>query len=187
MKTSSAICAIGLLLGGTALAEDVQQRVEASRMVAQQFAQTLKEELLTAIGKGGPTRAVEVCHMRAPAIADEIADEKGWDIGRTSLKPRNPNNAPDAWEASVLSHFEDGKAHGQDPNQMEYYEIVEEEGRDYFRYMKAIPTKSLCLTCHGQSIAPAVSAKIERLYPEDQATGFEVGDIRGAFTIRQPM
>lgn len=187
MKRTSTICAIGLLLSGTAFGEDVQQRVEASRAAAKQFGQTLKSELLSAIGKGGPTHALEVCHTRAPRIAEQISDEKGWDMGRTSLKPRNPDNAPDAWEASVLRRFKDRQARGEDPRRMEYYEIVEEGGEPYFRYMKAIPTGSLCLTCHGQSIVPAVSAKIERLYPQDQATGFEVGDIRGAFTIRQPM
>jgi hypothetical protein len=28
-----------------------------------------------------------------------------------------------------------------------------------------------------------VSQKLQQLYPQDQATGFKIGDIRGAFTI----
>lgn len=30
-------------------------------------------------------------------------------------------------------------------------------------------------------------AKLEDLYPKDQATGHRTGDLRGAFTITQPM
>ena len=49
--------------------------------------------------------------------------------------------------------------------------------------MKAIPTAPLCLQCHGEAIAPPVAEKITKLYPEDKATGFREGDIRGAFVV----
>jgi hypothetical protein len=41
----------------------------------------------------------------------------------------------------------------------------------------------MCLGCHGKNIAPEVQAKLDELYPEDQATGFSEGDLRGAFVI----
>ena len=53
--------------------------------------------------------------------------------------------------------------------------------------MKAIPTGELCLVCHGTQIAPQVLEKLDALYPRDEARGFSAGDIRGAFTITQPM
>ncbi len=53
--------------------------------------------------------------------------------------------------------------------------------------MKAIPTGGVCLSCHGQRISQPVEAKLERLYPNDRARGYELGDIRGAFTITQPL
>lgn len=49
--------------------------------------------------------------------------------------------------------------------------------------MKAIGTEEVCLTCHGAAIAPAVLEKIQALYPDDKATGFGLGDIRGAFSV----
>ena len=49
--------------------------------------------------------------------------------------------------------------------------------------MKAIPTQPLCLACHGQEIAPPVAEKLAELYPGDKATGFEEGDLRGAFVV----
>jgi hypothetical protein len=53
-----------------------------------------------------------------------------------------------------------------------------------FRCTKAIPTAAEpCLMCHGSGLDPALKAEIERLYPDDQATGFKAGERRGAFTV----
>lgn len=51
--------------------------------------------------------------------------------------------------------------------------------------MKAIPTGGVCIACHGAELDPAIAQKINELYPDDQATGYKPGDIRGAFTISQ--
>jgi hypothetical protein len=51
----------------------------------------------------------------------------------------------------------------------------------------AIPANAPCLICHGEKIDPAVDARLKTLYPQDQATGHKQGDVRGAFTITQPM
>ena len=49
--------------------------------------------------------------------------------------------------------------------------------------MKAIPAGAVCLTCHGNDIDPELKAQIDAFYPEDRATGFKLGALRGAFTI----
>lgn len=177
------ICALPL----SALGEDQQERAAASREASKQFGMELKAALQKAIAEGGPVSAIQVCQLKAPAIAKGISQEKGWKVARTSLKYRNPNNAPDAWEQGVLQRFEERKQAGEDVEKMEYFEVLEEGGQKSFRYMKAIPTAGLCLTCHGAVIDPALEQELESLYPQDKARGFEVGDIRGAFTIEQPM
>ena len=53
--------------------------------------------------------------------------------------------------------------------------------------MKAIPTAALCLSCHGENIPADVDAKLKELYPNDQARGFKEGQLRGAFTLAQPV
>ncbi|RMG95091.1 MAG: DUF3365 domain-containing protein, partial [Candidatus Dadabacteria bacterium] len=35
--------------------------------------------------------------------------------------------------------------------------------------------------------APGLAAKIRELYPEDRATGFRAGELRGAFTLSKPV
>ncbi len=171
------------MLAGNAMAEQNTEHVEQSRAAVQQFFGQLKGELQAGMKAGGPVKAIEVCSEKAPAIARDVSKKQGLQIGRTSLKPRNAGNAPDEWEKSVLEEFEQRKAKGEHPKQMEKYEVVESNGQQSFRYMKAIPTGELCLKCHGTDIDPAVSAKLNKLYPEDKAIGFKQGDIRGAFTI----
>jgi len=149
--------------------------------------QTLKQELQAGMQEGGPINAISVCNLSAPAIANTYSVSRGWDVGRTSLKVRNPANAPDAWERSVLESFEERKTAGEDPAKMEYHEVVRQDGVKQLRYMKAIPTAQLCLACHGESVDSITRTRLEKLYPEDQALGYKAGDIRGAFSISQPL
>jgi hypothetical protein len=51
--------------------------------------------------------------------------------------------------------------------------------------MKAITTEGICLACHGKTLGPAVSKKISELYPSDHATGYSVGEVRGAFSLKK--
>jgi hypothetical protein len=101
------------------------------------------------------------------------------------LKVRNDNNAPDDWEAMTLRQFEKRKAAGENLKTMEYAETVKEGDKLVYRYMKPIPTAGLCVSCHGDVMPEALSDKVKTLYPNDQATGFKAGDIRGAFTLQK--
>jgi hypothetical protein len=185
-KLALSIIGLGLIAGCT-VADELEQRNAESAGVAMEFMKTLKGELQAAMQEGGPVNAIQVCNTRAPEIAAGFSEKKGWKVARTSLKYRNPDNAPDAWERQVLEQFEERKAKGEDPKQMSYAEVVEDGGTKTYRFMKAIPTGAVCLACHGEKIDTSVEARIQELYPEDQARGYSEGDIRGAFTITQPM
>jgi hypothetical protein len=155
--------------------------------IASGFAERLKTELMGAMKSSGPVHALEVCNTAAPAIAKD-ASAQGWTVGRTSLKPRNESNAPgDAWQKQTLAWFEAEKARGVDPAKLEKFEIAEKDGAHSFRYMKAIVIAEPCLACHGETIAAPVKAKLDVLYPHDQATGYKLGDIRGAFIVSKEM
>jgi hypothetical protein len=188
MQRLLTVIALGLsLTAPSGYAADYSDELEASRKTVKEFMQTLKKELQTSMQQGGPVNAVSVCNLIAPGIANTYSVRNGWEVGRTSLKLRNPNNAPDAWERSVLEAFEERKLAGEDPAQMEFYEVVRVDGDKQLRYMKAIPTSRPCLACHGESPDSIVKTRLEKLYPYDQALGYRQGDIRGAFTITQPL
>lgn len=161
------------------------EEVAQARELVKIFGSDLKSVLKTTMGTAGPIKALEVCHVQAGPIADKNSASSTWDIARTSLKVRNENNAPDAFELAVLQQFEQRKAAGESLKTMEYAETVQANGKTLYRYMKPIPTAGLCLACHGSTLADDVSTKINELYPNDTATGFAAGDIRGAFTLQK--
>jgi len=163
---------------------DPQSLSEESREIIKTFADRLQRELQQAMADGGPVNAIEVCRIRAPEIAAELSTD-GWLVKRTSLKVRNPLNAPDAFEREVLTDFEAKKAQGWEIEKLAYYKMKEYGETSEFRYMKAIPTQALCLTCHGEDIPADVLKRLDAAYPDDEARGYREGDIRGAFSLRK--
>lgn len=157
--------------------------VAAAKTAISALGGTLKGELMAAMKEGGPVAALTVCNEKAPVITDKVSTDQGMQVSRTSLKYRNADNAPTEWEKVVLENFESRKANGEDPKTMAYSEVVEIDGKQEFRFMKAVPTGGACLACHGETLSPELTAKIQTLYPQDLATGFKLGDIRGAFVV----
>jgi uncharacterized low-complexity protein len=166
---------------------DMTAHVEASKKGIMALGSNLKGELMTAMKAGGPVEALTVCNEKAPEISKQISAQNNMVISRTSLKNRSADNAPTEWETNVLQDFETRKANGEDLKTMAYSEIVEHDGKQEFRFMKAIPTDAACLVCHGENIAPVIQEKIQALYPDDKATGFSEGDIRGAFVVTKSL
>ncbi|MFP3982119.1 MAG: DUF3365 domain-containing protein [Desulfurivibrionaceae bacterium] len=178
---------LSVLCPGSGFSADLEKRAAESREFISQYANELKSRLRLAFLKGGAVKAITVCSEEAPRIDRRFTVRSGCEIGRTSLKYRNPDNAPDQWEKKVLKKFKKQNEAGRDPEDMELYSVVKKDGKKYFRYMKAIKTEEVCLKCHGKSIAPEVEKKIDKFYPRDRARGFSEGDIRGAFTLVQPI
>jgi len=187
MKKIVLISFICFLAAPFSFGQEPDQRLEASRAAVIKLASTLKNELMGAMMNEGPTAAIEICSKKAPEIAAQISKETGFKVRRTSLKTRNQANAPDEWELKTLQLFEKRLAEGEDATAMEFSEIVEANGVKLYRYMKSIAIKPPCLNCHGGEISQEIAEKIKSTYPNDKAVGFEMGQIRGAFSVSQPM
>jgi hypothetical protein len=140
--------------------------------------QLLGEEL-----KRGPDAAVKSCSEAAQLVTEEFGKERELDIRRVSLKYRNPKDQPDEYEAARLKEWEAAAKAGKPP--AERYETVTENGRRFLRYMKPITLQGMCLVCHGprEKLAPEVLEVLDARYPRDKATGYNAGDLRGAFTV----
>lgn len=173
-----------------AVAQEVTQDVQLltdARKVASSVPPKLLEMLNSQIAKDGPASTVDVCSEKAPQMAKAASEKTGWAIRRVSLLNRNPKAVPDAWEQAALEDFDRRTAAGEKPATLEKYGVVEAASGKEYRYMKAIPTQKMCLACHGTStdISPEVAEHLRTLYPADKATGYAVGQIRGAITIRK--
>lgn len=166
-------------------AHDKAALVEEAKLAVKALGGTLKGELQLAMKNGGPLNALDVCQTKAPEIAKAVSADKGMAVSRVSLKNRNPvMGKANEWQNTVLNDFETRKTGGESPDTLAYANIVKAaDGKQEFRFMKAIPTGKLCLTCHGAELKPEVSAKLKTLYPEDHATGYKEGDLRGAFVV----
>lgn len=138
--------------------------------------ESLGSQLKGALESGGPTGALAVCQQVAlplTAAAGESLD--GVTIRRTSLRPRNPANAPDPVDREVLEAMA-----SQSPPQVE----LRREGA-VTRYYQPLVVQELCLTCHGDPATfPAeLTSALASLYPGDTATGYAVGDLRGVVRV----
>lgn len=164
--------------------------MQRARAMTKAFASELQSTLLAAIESGGPAHAISVCKHDAPRIAAEQASE-GWTLRRTALRVRNPDNSPSAWQQTVLERWQSQLEAGEvsDPAALEWAELVDGSDGAELRYMRAIPLGGVCMACHGPAdqLLPEVAAAIAEHYPEDQATGFRVGELRGAFVVTGPV
>jgi hypothetical protein len=172
-------------------AEDIARHSEDSRKAAATLMQQLAAELKQALAESGPESAISVCKVKAPAIAADVSKSAGMSVARVSLKPRNTVlGTPDEWEARVLADFDARAAGGDKLDAIEHAEVVSDAtGRKVFRYMKAAGTQQVCLTCHGPTaqMSDALRARLAAEYPADKATGYALGQVRGAVSVRRPL
>jgi hypothetical protein len=139
------------------------------------FGGRLKKELLAAVESGGPVQAVEVCHTRAPQIAQEVSSQTGLKMGRSSHRTRNSDNAPSPAVAAYLEKYSQTAAKDVPVEVMDQGE--------FDLVIAPIATGPLCLKCHGDpnTFAPELKEALAQHYPDDQATGFQAGELRGVF------
>ena len=152
-----------------------QQQIQHRRALAAQteMFQTLLARLTAAMQAGGPPNAIAVCSTDAKIIADQISNEHNLTIARTSSKLRNHSNAPPKWATIAL-----------ESNPTEPIILTNELG--HLALINPIKLAPACLQCHGSPtthISPDTQAALNKLYPHDQATGYNEGDLRGWFTI----
>lgn len=163
----------------------VVQAAEArAERAADHLARALIEELQRAIAEGGYAHALQVCRDAAESIRTEVSAGEGVDVRRTSLRVRNPANAPDAWERATLQSWAQAAAVPAPVSA-----VVESAGSIELRWMRPITLIDLCVNCHGppDRLAPGVPEALARSYPYDEATGFLAGELRGAFSVRVPL
>lgn len=175
-------------VGGEAaeLAEYDKAASEVATTLIRQFGEAMRREM----AKGGPTEVVKVCADLAPELAGRLSREQGWRVTRVGTRVRNPLlGMPDVWEQQVLATFAERAAKGEDLMGMTHSEIVTEPNGRYYRFMKPIVVQPHCLLCHGPSdrIPGEITTVLKAQYPFDQATGYEVGDLRGAVSIKRPL
>ncbi len=153
---------------------------ESEIAVAAKHLEPFKQELQQALRDGlaqGPVEAIAACRVRAPEIASSLSRD-GIRLGRTSHRLRNPSNVAPGWVRPLLDSYESR------PSDRAARTVALPDDRS--GYVEPILVQPLCLTCHGGNLAPEVASRIEALYPNDRAVGYQVGDLRGVFWMEFP-
>jgi hypothetical protein len=140
------------------------------------FQKNLKKALMSGL-EGGPENAIAVCKIDAPRIASELSVD-GIAMGRTSHRLRNPANASPDWVRPILDAYL--------ASESERNPVVVELAGDRVGYVEPLLLQPPCVVCHGKTLAPGVAARIAEEYPQDEATGFDVGDLRGVWWVEFP-
>lgn len=140
------------------------------------FKHDLQAALLEGLSQG-PDEAIGVCRQKAPEIVKSL-EKDGVRMGRTSHRLRNPDNAAPRWVEPILADYV------KDPGRAAPRKVALPAGR--YGYTEPIFVKSVCLTCHGESIAPEIQQRLDQHYPGDRAVGFREGDLRGVFWVEYP-
>ena len=169
-RIAQGLILIGLLTG-LVHADDPPQERGAELLIP--FKQQLKQALLSGLAEG-PDEAIAACKIQAPKIAAALSVD-GVVLGRSSHRLRNPDNKAPDWVQPVLDAYV-AAAGSQEPRI-----ISLADGRA--GYVEPILTQPLCLTCHGDVQDPSLVERINADYPQDRATGFAAGELRGVFWV----
>lgn len=165
--------------------------VESTRAIANELLTQLGQKLKSTMSKEGPEAAVSVCKEASPSIAKALSSKHGAHMTRVGTRVRNPSmGTPNMWQKDALAQFENRLAQGEPPASMEYWKVVDiDQGKRELHYAKAIMVQSICLSCHGAAseIPASLVEKIRIEYPQDQATGYSVGKLRGAVVVSKPL
>jgi hypothetical protein len=189
MRSTIAVALTLAALAAPALANDPAKLLEEARFVAQSLPPKMITYLQRTIQDRGVVQALTNYSHLSPKVLVDAGEETGWKIRQISMKNRNPKGKPDAWEAEVLKEFEKRLAAGEPAVGIDKGMIVSEGGKQYYRYMQPMITVRICMECHGPEdhIKPEVKALMKEMYPDDAATGYTEGMLRGALTMRKPL
>lgn len=166
--------------------------VQEGKAITQDAFQVLSSKLGQAVQEGGIGYALEFCNVEALPITDSLSANYNVELRRASHRPRNPANRADSLEMETIRDYL-SKLENQDPGQAEDQKELEprvyKESEHIIYHAPIMINNGLCLNCHGREGAQIQKKNLElirQLYPDDEATGFEIGELRGIWSVEFP-
>ena len=132
----------------------------------------LRRVLTAKLQAGGVAAAWSYCRPETYASVDSREGVLQATLQRRSSRPRNPANQASFMPAEL---------------QPDTTRRVARSGPEVFTYQRPIVLEdALCLRCHGEvgpNISPADYALVSAQYPQDQATGYRLGQVMGVWRL----
>jgi hypothetical protein len=161
-------------------APDVGSFIEKGTSIAQQSQQALGGKLKAALSRGGVAEAIQFCNLNAIPLTDSLAQHFDVIIYRLTDRPRNQMNAFSPTDAEVFGTMQSAIAQGYEATP------ISRASGDGAAVYVPIQMQPFCLTCHGkekEGLLPEAASLIAEIYPQDKATGYSTGDLRGMWRI----
>ncbi len=168
-------------VSGDVRIDSVSRRIylETGARYASETGAVLTRNLTEAMKTRGVLNAISFCNVMAVPLTDSMSAHYSVHIWRVSDKPRNPGNRAGSDEQGYITDMQSAITAGKKPQPV----LASQQGK--IRAYYPIITNSLCLNCHGprKQINPAVRVRLRDLYPKDEATGYDINQLRGLWVV----
>lgn len=158
---------------------------EIGKEIALNAKKILGKNLKRSIKNVGVINAIEFCNINAMPLTDSLKSDLGVDIKRVTLKARNPKDIPNELEKELLEAY----AYQWNDSMQLQSNVQEIDDNRYLYTLPILIDSPLCLNCHGaknNGLLKETNDYIKTIYPEDQATDYQLGDLRGMWSITIP-
>lgn len=163
--------------------ETLESVIKTGQQVSTTLLQTLGKNLKKEMKAKGPVAAATFCTTKAYALTEGVDKSYGKEVSvkRISLQERNPANRAKGSEKKILEAMQELSSNNV---QLPAY-FIERVDKNTYKYYKPLSiNKQVCLKCHGDvSKNPKLANYLQTTYPHDKATGYKMGDLRGAVVV----
>ena len=153
--------------------------IEKGKHATQLLVKTLGSNMKKNLKQGGAMQALDFCSQEAYTLTQSVNDKlpKGVSVKRISQNNRSPLNKPSDDEKLVLEKLH---AMQQKKQALPKFVVIQSDEHTYKFYKPLTINKGVCLKCHGDISNTKLASEIAKRYPNDKATGYKMGDLRGA-------
>ena len=154
--------------------------LQIGREIALNTKAVLGRNLMQAINSNGTEYAINFCSTKAISLTDSAGLSLNAKIKRVSDKTRNPNNSANKEELAYIEATKLALSQKKEPNPQ-----LRTLGDKHIGYYPIL-TNQMCMQCHGKTkteVLPKTLLKLESLYPNDQATGYGINELRGIWVV----
>lgn len=156
-----------------------EQAIAKGNQLSGTLLQKLGGELKHQMQTSGAIGALNFCAQHALTLTDQVAKESNTPIKRVSLQNRNPINKANPQETALLKEWEALIQKGQT---LPSHKLLNLSDNTMMYYKPILINNEACLKCHG-NVEGELAKAIKAAYPEDRATGYKMGDLRGMIAI----
>lgn len=157
----------------------LQETVDKARTIARQIVET--REYLSSVVRADQVEQnfALTPQVAATRIALRLTQGSPYYVRQVSLRYRNPQNQPDAYERETLQKF-----HGSQLR--ERFQVVGDNEKKALRYLLPMVAEPSCLTCHGSyDQAPRF---VQKRFPQGHPSyNYKAGELIGAISVSVPL